>query len=820
MRPLLLHLENFGSFREPTTVDFTDADYFALVGPTGAGKSTVIDAICFALYGTVPRWGRENVVSYALAPSATTGRVGLVFESGGRRYAAVRVLARSARGTVNTKEARLDELDPSAGVEAGADPGEVMRAVVRSLAEGPEPVTEEVQRITGLEYQYFTQCVVLPQGQFQEFLHARPSKRQELLVQLLDAGVYERIRQRAVHEEELAKQAAAMANAELARLAGADEAAERDAEERLAALRALAGEVRTRVAALREAEQVVRDASQDVQAARQRLEALDRLALPAEVPRLAGEIRAADREIAASAERSAASEAEERTAEERLAELGDKTVLARALDAHRDRERLTAELSDQRTRARDATDRAAAAAADLDRALADLAAAEGHHERVRVAHAGADLAGRLVPGEACPVCLRPVHEVPEHPVPADLGRAAEEAERRRAGAERVREAQQAAEVAAEGLRQRSAATAARLGELAGSLRAYPDRADLERRLASVESAEREAAAARSAARSHRLAHQDAQRRAARLREAAEQGWRDLDEARDGLVTLGAPPPERDDLHNAWERLLAWRDEAVTTHRREFGALTERLAEAERVRDGERSALLGMVQRAGVTVRADALPDEIADATAAEAAHAEARLERVRENRARSAELAARAAEAEEQARVAHRLGLLLKANNFEKWLCSEALELLLAAGSQTLRDLTGGTYELTLSGKGDIEVVDYGEAGMQRSVRTLSGGETFQAALALALALSSQVAGMAAAAARSLDSIFLDEGFGTLDPAALDTVAGTLERLAADGDRMVGIVTHVPALAERVPVRFEVTRDDRGSHLRKVGGGW
>ena len=75
-------------------------------------------------------------------------------------------------------------------------------------------------------------------------------------------------------------------------------------------------------------------------------------------------------------------------------------------------------------------------------------------------------------------------------------------------------------------------------------------------------------------------------------------------------------------------------------------------------------------------------------------------------------------------------------------------------------------------------------------MRTLSGGETFQASLALALALSEQLAGMSTTAA-SLESIVLDEGFGTLDAATLDTVAATLENLAARGDRMVGVVTHV-----------------------------
>jgi len=72
-------------------------------------------------------------------------------------------------------------------------------------------------------------------------------------------------------------------------------------------------------------------------------------------------------------------------------------------------------------------------------------------------------------------------------------------------------------------------------------------------------------------------------------------------------------------------------------------------------------------------------------------------------------------------------------------------------------------------------------------------------------------------AAASLESIVLDEGFGTLDATTLDTVAATLENLAARGDRMVGVVTHVSALAERVPVRFEVHKDTRTAYVQRNG---
>ncbi|WP_433259140.1 hypothetical protein ACQPYK_29915 [Streptosporangium sp. CA-135522] len=74
---------------------------------------------------------------------------------------------------------------------------------------------------------------------------------------------------------------------------------------------------------------------------------------------------------------------------------------------------------------------------------------------------------------------------------------------------------------------------------------------------------------------------------------------------------------------------------------------------------------------------------------------------------------------------------------------------------------------------------------------------------------------MAAAGAVRLESIFLDEGFDTLDETTLETVAVTLEELAARKDRMVGIVTHSSALAERVPTRFAVHRDRRTSSVRR-----
>jgi exonuclease SbcC len=198
------------------------------------------------------------------------------------------------------------------------------------------------------------------------------------------------------------------------------------------------------------------------------------------------------------------------------------------------------------------------------------------------------------------------------------------------------------------------------------------------------------------------------------------------------------------------------------------------------------------------------------------ARARTELALVRRDRAEAARLDEQVRACREDEQVATELGRLLRSDRFERWLCGEALDSLVAEASVTLMELSGQQYELDRDDRNDLVVIDYQDAAASRPVHTLSGGETFQASLALALALSRQVVQLSAGA-RDLNSVFLDEGFGTLDPETLDTVATTLERLAADKDRMVGLVTHVAALAERVPVRFVVSRDGATSTLRREG---
>jgi DNA repair protein SbcC/Rad50 len=164
MRPVLLDMDGYASFRDQATVDFTDSDYFALVGPTGSGKSTVIDAMTFALYGSVPRWQDRRMVMYALAPTANRGTVRLVFDVEGQRYVVARELRRAKNGGVTIKSGRLERLlDPTA-IGTINDLTDVI------AADGL--VTAAVEKLLGLNFDHFCQCVVLPQGEFAEFLRA------------------------------------------------------------------------------------------------------------------------------------------------------------------------------------------------------------------------------------------------------------------------------------------------------------------------------------------------------------------------------------------------------------------------------------------------------------------------------------------------------------------------------------------------------------------------------------------------------------------------------------------------------------------------
>ncbi|MFI5953623.1 AAA family ATPase [Cryptosporangium sp. NPDC051539] len=1129
MRPVLLDLAGFGSFREPAQVDFAEADYFALVGPTGAGKSTVIDAITFALYGNVPRWDDKRLVKLALSPTATRGTVRLVFDVGPQRYVAVREMRRTAQGNVNVKNARLERLADNSTLGDLEDESDLVAA--------DNEVTGAVERLLGLTFENFCTCVVLPQGDFADFLHARPADRQKILVKLLGLEVYEQIGQAANTEARQQATNAELLADQLLRYGDVSDEARRDAEARITALadaearvatalptltaaadearaarrtvarlteeraHLAAVEVPAGLADLDAALRTAREASQQADTAVRNAETADseaRAALAAAPARgpLEAALRArveldalvtgrpglvttrsdaaeaqgraeklvteADRaveqarlaQVAAAADADAARETVAHLTRERqqlatvrapdgLSELDTRLRSAREASSRAGSALAEAEAADSAARAAvasapprgpvesarrarveldrltegrpvlserqaDALRRATEAADAVRRAQEALDAAREAREAGARQRTAAVLRPHLVAGEPCPVCEQTVATLPpplddeggvagaeaavreaqraadaasadrssalaaaqsaetalatadeqatalrhalgdrelllavhgEGAAPVEIvtlddidrwlgardaldaaARAADlelvAARNARDGAER-----DAAKVDAEATGVRSAlrdqrdalaplgapgglvedvaagwaalaswaasAAAERSAALADAgkraahteqIRAETDRrlAECTDRLAAARTAHTEAsraeqravadlaAADRSAAAltaqlgdapdasalAGTLAELDALDRAARdadgtLRAArtaltaaqrAEKAAYDrvattvrgLIAIREPLVPLGAPAIPSDDPVGGWRSFAAWAADAEAARAGQLDAAAEAVRTADDTLAGRERALSTLLTELGIPLAAGAdaagadagtpprpLAETAPAAVATALADARAVERRLAERRREAAELTERRDAAESAQQVARQLGLLLRSDAFPRWLVASALDLLVAEASATLDDLSGGQFALTHEA-GEFVIVDHADADAQRPVKTLSGGETFQASLALALALSAHVSTMAASGAARLDSIFLDEGFGTLDEATLEVVAATLENLAAGGDRMVGLVTHVAALAERVPVRFEVSRDQRTSTVTKV----
>ena len=364
-------------------------------------------------------------------------------------------------------------------------------------------------------------------------------------------------------------------------------------------------------------------------------------------------------------------------------------------------------------------------------------------------------------------------------------------------------------------RERLSQVTARVTELDTLLADDPSDEQITEGLAQRDRLEAAAAQAETDLRAARAGRSKGEAAFAALERAEREARGLLSATRDSVVALGAPALDGRGLLDGWTDLVAWASGQAKV-REEEAAAAAREADTARAGIGELTGQLTTeLAAAGIGLAPEAVADSAATAVTEALAGARAAARRVAERRAQAAELAGKQRTAQEEQQVAHMLGNLLQARQFPQWLVSEALDDLVAVASQTLAALSSGQFDLTHD-KGDLFVIDHTDADARRSVRTLSGGETFQASLALALALSSQISALAAAGAARLDSIFLDEGFGTLDAETLEVVATTLEALA-QGDRMVGVVTHVAELAERVPVRFRVARNARTSTITREG---
>lgn len=882
MKPLRLTIEGINSFIEPRTVDFTQLaqdGIFCICGPTGSGKTTVLDCIILALYA--PREHHRGTLKEYINTKCEKGKITLDFTAGGTDYRVYREIRRNSASA-----ARLSKIDT----------GEV-------LADKADTVTDKIKDMLKLSKDDFTKVVVLEQGRFAEFMQMTKADRCKTISKLFGLERFEKLKETVSEAKKKYERQLAESDAALAQYAGVTEAALADKKKEVAALKA---SVREKREAVQAAEKTVREAEAVKQTADLRAQAAQLAASAQE------ELRAAEID----AERFAAQAEDLRIKKEQLAVYKEKsdaarTVLAHAAECERDaadaetyrqkREKAAADyreadgkaktLSEQlqtwtarqkedsggaaafgaalsalgygspaseaafaavrATAAADA-ERLAAAVAKRDESAqkaktaetylealfvrgneleakiaaetAALSAAKEAYESARRANAAAVVRGALHGGDVCPVCggvYRGGAAEEETPL-AERLRAVEEREKTLAAyvAERQKNEVEHSRYAEMQSTAKSALAEAEKA-LCGKTAAHAAQAALQAQKGENAARDADAAARKTAELTAALAAAESAREAIKA-----DGLRFADEIKKAQERIR----ERLGGQSVPEASAAAREaiEAFERAEKETNAAVEAWQKASEGCAAKKAAALERLRAAQSTLRA--LPETAFDAAAYAAA-----LERLRETKDALSDGEARFGVVTEQAENLKRQLERKKELTHAKKRQSEILDNVL----RLYKCVSGENRLFSFVAEEYVQSVTY-TAGI--TLHKLTGGKytllyengdfyvadffadndkrkvrTLSGGETFLASMSLAMAISQAISAQNYEFFFLDEGFGTLHERAMETVADALYALSRE--TTVGIVTHRTELADRIAARLNVVpaTEDAGSDFTVSG---
>ena len=927
MRPLRLTLSAFGPYAAEITLDLEKlgkGGLYLITGDTGAGKTTIFDAITYALYDHSSSGIREgSMLRCKYADDKTPTFVELEFEVHGVRYTVrrnpeyQRPKARGEGMTTEKADATLTYPDDRPPVTKAKD------------------VTAAVQEIIGLDYNQFSQIVLIAQGQFTKLLNASTEERSRIFRKLFRTQRYAQLQERLQAEASVLNQQRTAQNAKLDSLLGGLQFSPEDPDAE--ALRALCAQTvpETALALLdtltaRQAA-ALEEAGTALQATEAQLDTVQQqLGAAAQAQRLAQQLAARQAELAAAkpaldaaraeADRHAgdaaqldALTAQVTQAQSALAAYDALDALCRQQTEARDAARLAAAQAHKRRTQLDSLNAGLAAAetelvaladadtrllalqtrstqlaqrgealAKLEQRLADCQrqakAAHKAQESYRAAAAAQDeararrdalerafldaqaglLAESLTEGAPCPVCgstHHPARALLPHTAPTQ----AQVEAARQTAAEADRQAQNASAAAQSAL---AAANEAKTSLRRDAETLLPERFTapegtvpltfalmtnvLAEENAALQTAQTDCKAQcrQTDADCRRKAQLEADRQAkTRQRPALEQAAAEADrsaaaqnasaDALEGQIAerrAALPYPRRADAQAALDKLEADR----RTLRTGMDTAQRKLKQAEQTVAAAEAAVEALT--AQQTAAQKELPARSTEELTAQQTELTAARETLRSrekqlsaqllpNRKTAAQYRA-AAEARQalesrwqwvSALAATAGGTLTSKQKIrlEAYIQMNYLDRILRYANTRLMQMTAGQYELERIGAEnqrsqsglDLGVIDHYN-GTRRSVKTLSGGESFKASLALALGLSDEV--QSSAGGIRLDTLFLDEGFGSLDEESLELAIRVLSGLT-EGDRLVGIISHVGALKDRIDRQVVV-------HKARTGG--
>ncbi|MGN0577590.1 MAG: AAA family ATPase [Ruminiclostridium sp.] len=879
MKPVSVRFRCFGSFMEEQFIDFEEiskSGIFLINGETGSGKTTILDAICYSLYGVSSGGLRDEgleVMRCKLAEKKDITLVEFVFDSGGERYKFTRSLK---QGTKNLNEdcncMRLEE-------------GSFV-----PMLENPKKtyVNAKAEEIIGLDKDQFRQVIILPQGKFEQLLVAKD--KAPILTSIFRAEKWDKI-VNIIKEQIKSRKAALDAENDMisARLAGYG-------FEKTEELEALEKSLSEQLCTKQKEEKVLKEQSEREEALyRQMLvgnkdfEELDSLkkafeSLKAEASSFEQEELLLDKAVeaakikpvfdsySAAAKQSkaaleSAAKAEERLSKKREARLKAQAAIEehnKALPEIRKAQENITIYSGLREVYRSLSEKKAAAEAAEKAhktAVKEMERAEGLYSRfaeglkramteqekaieelkqvqqIYNESISGQLARELKEGCPCPVCGSE-----NHPKPAlfseksiskeeldDCFKAVNEAHERFRRAETAKkeaenklgEEKKRAEAAAiECTKAKSEYESLQKSRIEGVDNSQQLEKEIERLTSLTEEYDRTGTVL-----SERLSAASADVMAAET------------ELKNCRGNVQAAQKELEAQEKLWQEALSSssfegssdfsaallkpeeidsRRQRITTAKTRLAAAREQYsAKAEALKEKERPDVALQEEKcSGLSESLKKISEESVrlKLKLAEASKDSRELQKALEH------YTAESARLEEDAIFYEKLNPQRTGLNIKNYVLGVMLASIAAQANRLLKEVYGGRYQLyqTVGEKGkvglELEVYD-AENGKRRSVTTLSGGEKFFVALSLAIGLSAVV--QAQGTGVRLEAMFVDEGFGTLDRETLKDAIGILKTVQ-ETNGIVGIISHVESLAETIPARIDVEKGEKGSRCRMV----